>query len=180
MIYIIIILLSNKVPDTNFINWKRGSTSRNERKIYQKTLVQSNHFCLVSISLNFEKCPQFVHRYTCTFASRVFSPISHFFPLTFFLSFFFILEMRLCTIYSVTVIQKLGCCVFLFNNTYLRKPSSVTSRKKNIIPNALFRIWRSHYFALSRHQLASANCVTALTSRDGILWVQGVPNVENR
>ena len=33
---------------------------------------------------------------------------------------------------------------------------------------------------LSRLQLDSANRVTALTSRDGILWVQGVPNVKNR
>ena len=37
----------------------------------------------------------------------------------------------------------------------------------------------SHHRTLSRHQLASANRVTALTSRDGILWVQGVPNVKN-
>ena len=33
---------------------------------------------------------------------------------------------------------------------------------------------------LSRLQLASANRVAALTSRDGILWVQGIPNVKNR
>ena len=33
---------------------------------------------------------------------------------------------------------------------------------------------------LSRLQLASANHVAALTSRDGILWVQGIPNVKNR
>ena len=33
---------------------------------------------------------------------------------------------------------------------------------------------------LSRLKLASANRVTALTSRDGILWVQGVPDVKNR
>ena len=29
-------------------------------------------------------------------------------------------------------------------------------------------------------QLDSANCVLALTSRDGILWAQGIPNVKNR
>ena len=34
------------------------------------------------------------------------------------------------------------------------------------------------YFCLSRLQLASANRVTALTSRDGILWVQGIPDVK--
>ena len=33
---------------------------------------------------------------------------------------------------------------------------------------------------LSRLQLASANRVAALTSHDGILWVQGIPNVKNR
>ena len=33
---------------------------------------------------------------------------------------------------------------------------------------------------LSCLQLASANCVAALTSCDGILWVQGIPNVKNR
>ena len=33
---------------------------------------------------------------------------------------------------------------------------------------------------LSRLQLASANRVAALTSRDGILWVQGIPDVKKR
>ena len=33
---------------------------------------------------------------------------------------------------------------------------------------------------LSRLQLASANRVAALTSHDGILWVQGVPDVKKR
>ena len=33
---------------------------------------------------------------------------------------------------------------------------------------------------LSRLQLASANRVAALTSHDGILWVQSIPNVKNR
>ena len=33
---------------------------------------------------------------------------------------------------------------------------------------------------LSRLQLSSTNRLTALTSRDGILWVQGIPNVKNR
>ena len=37
-----------------------------------------------------------------------------------------------------------------------------------------------HSDSLSRLQLASANRVAALTSRDGILWVQGIPNVKNR
>ena len=36
------------------------------------------------------------------------------------------------------------------------------------------------YIFLSRLQLASANRVKALTSRDSILWVQGVPNVKNQ
>ena len=39
---------------------------------------------------------------------------------------------------------------------------------------------QSEEVCLSRLQLASANRVIALTSRDGILWVQGVPNVKNR
>ena len=33
---------------------------------------------------------------------------------------------------------------------------------------------------LSRLQLASANRVASLTSGDGILWIQGIPNVKNR
>ena len=33
---------------------------------------------------------------------------------------------------------------------------------------------------LSCLQLSSANRVTALTSRDGILWAQGIPNVKNQ
>ena len=35
-----------------------------------------------------------------------------------------------------------------------------------------------HQVFLSRLQLASANRVAVLTSRDGILWVQGIPNVK--
>ena len=37
-----------------------------------------------------------------------------------------------------------------------------------------------NYERLSRLQLASANRVAALTSRNGILSVQGIPNVKNR
>ena len=36
------------------------------------------------------------------------------------------------------------------------------------------------YVHLSHLQLASANRVAAFTSRDGILWVLGIPNVKNR
>ena len=41
-------------------------------------------------------------------------------------------------------------------------------------------ILQQQYLMLSRLQLASANCIAALTSRDGILWAQGIPNVKNR
>ena len=40
--------------------------------------------------------------------------------------------------------------------------------------------WFAGIIVLSRLQLASANRVAALTSRDGILWFQGIPNVKNR
>ena len=38
----------------------------------------------------------------------------------------------------------------------------------------------AYFYLLSRLQLASANRVAALTSRDGILWVQGIPDVKKR
>ena len=49
----------------------------------------------------------------------------------------------------------------------------------NSCSKILYRM-KIHFRSLSRLQLASANRVAALTSRDGILWVQGIPNVKNR
>ena len=39
---------------------------------------------------------------------------------------------------------------------------------------------QTYFGSLSRLQLASANRVAALTSRGGILWVQGIPDVKKR
>ena len=47
----------------------------------------------------------------------------------------------------------------------------------NGIPTTCSIEWTS-YWPLSRLQLASANPVAALMSRDDILWVQGIPNVK--
>ena len=51
-----------------------------------------------------------------------------------------------------------------------------------IIPEGLIKglyINALHWY-LSRLRLALANRVAALASRDGILWIQGIPNVKNR
>ena len=42
----------------------------------------------------------------------------------------------------------------------------------------VFNVQHSYFLHLSRLQLASANRVAELMSRDGILWVQGIPDVK--
>ena len=78
--------------------------------------------------------------------------------------------------------------VYLSNTSHFMHFQSVRQKKWNIHNKTNKYRWHfrskphqtTSLSVLSCLQLASTNRVAALKSRDSILWVQGIPNVQNR